>query len=332
MQQITPWENPISSYHIELTSKCALACPRCTRTIHQGQYEVTELSLPLFQQRFTPEVLQRTKRILFCGAHGDPIYHSEFHSIIQHLRQNPKLGFTLVTNGSHRKREWWRELAKQLIPKDRIKFSIDGLRDSNHLYRRNSRWDDVMAAVEEVSGKATLVWKFIVFRHNQHQIEEARALALSLGFQSFELVKSGKFDGEFLGPDGSGDPMKPDLQYVHQGQAPIAEKKIYPLCTRGELHYISASGQYFPCCWSANIPYSHQGNFLEYKRERDLNLYSLAEIQNGLGWDQLKSSWQDFSAAPHVCRNTCNRPFAAEEQDALFTVNRESLQNVAKQI
>ena len=66
-------------------------------------------------------------------------------------------------------------------------FSIDGLADTNKLYRIGINHDRVMAnakAFIEAGGKAR--WKFIVFRHNEHQVEEARELAKDMGFWQFD--------------------------------------------------------------------------------------------------------------------------------------------------
>jgi sulfatase maturation enzyme AslB (radical SAM superfamily) len=56
-----------------------------------------------------------------------------------------------------------------------ITFSIDGLEDTNKIYRINSEWESIMNGFNTIKkyGIKT-VWKFIVFRHNQHQIEEAK--------------------------------------------------------------------------------------------------------------------------------------------------------------
>jgi hypothetical protein len=70
-----------------------------------------------------------------------------------------------------------------------------------------------LAAIEELRGRVYLVWKFIVFRHNQDQIETARERALALGFDEFRLIRSSRFDGRWR--DASGlDPLKPDPQWV----------------------------------------------------------------------------------------------------------------------
>ena len=38
--------------------------------------------------------------------------------------------------------------------------------------------------------RPSIEWKFLVFPYNQHQVEEARALAMELGFDTFTPVTS----------------------------------------------------------------------------------------------------------------------------------------------
>ena len=201
----------IQEWHLEVSSRCALACPRCARTIMKGAYEVTDLPLALVQRIFPPGTPAR--KIILCGNHGDPIYHQRFHEILSYLRGlgpvPPRL--SIHTNGAFRDRAWWAETAKILSPDDRVVFSIDGLSDTNHLYRVNARWSTILDGIAECRGKVGMIWKLIVFKHNQHQVEEARRLAVELGFDDFNLVKSDRFGGRWR---ASGvDPMQPTIPF-----------------------------------------------------------------------------------------------------------------------
>jgi hypothetical protein len=52
-----------------------------------------------------------------------------------------------------------------------------------------------VAAFVAAGGRAE--WDFIVFRHNEHQVEEARALAKELGFQRFFVKKTSRHQAWF---------------------------------------------------------------------------------------------------------------------------------------
>ena len=159
--------------------------------------------------------------INFCGNYGDPIYHPQFHEVIAHVRREG-LKVRIETNGSYRPAAWWARTAQILSRADQVQFSIDGLEDTNHLYRVNARWPDILAAIKELRGRVYLVWKFIVFRQNQHQIETARERAQTLGFDDFRLIRSSRFEGRWR--DASGlDPLKPDPQWIG-GRKAISEQ------------------------------------------------------------------------------------------------------------
>ena len=56
-----------------------------------------------------------------------------------------------------------------------------------HLYRQNVVWENVernMRAFIDVRGRAR--WDYIIFGHNEHQVEEAEALAESWGVERFQ--------------------------------------------------------------------------------------------------------------------------------------------------
>ena len=73
----------------------------------------------------------------------------------------------------------------------KVWFGIDGLEDTNHIYRRKVDWDRLQKhfrAYIKAGGDAG--WQFIVFPWNEHQIEEARQRSLDEGFSTFALVQT----------------------------------------------------------------------------------------------------------------------------------------------
>ena len=92
------------------------------------------------------------------------------------------------TNAGARDEVWWTKLAETFGRMGTVIFSVDGLADTNHLYRQGVSWKAVersMDAFIEAGGRAR--WDFLVFEHNQHQVEEARALSEQKGFEKFQV-------------------------------------------------------------------------------------------------------------------------------------------------
>jgi MoaA/NifB/PqqE/SkfB family radical SAM enzyme len=130
-----------------------------------------------------------------CGNYGDPIAAKDTLEIFQYFRNhNPKMTLSLHTNGSAKSAEWWTQLANALGPKGYVVFSVDGLEDTNHLYRQNTVFNKIMTNAQafiDAGGRAR--WDYIVFAHNEHQVDEAEALATKMGFEKFQFKNSARF-------------------------------------------------------------------------------------------------------------------------------------------
>ena len=189
----------IKTVHLEITDKCNAACPMCARNINGGednpQLPGTELSVDDIRQIFRPEFVKQLDRMYMCGNYGDPIAAKDTLKVFQYFRyHNDRINLSMHTNGSAKKPDWWRQLASTLGSRGSVVFSIDGLEDTNHLYRQNTTWSKIMEnakAFIDAGGRAR--WDYIVFAHNEHQVEEAEALANHMGFEKFQYKKSARF-------------------------------------------------------------------------------------------------------------------------------------------
>jgi MoaA/NifB/PqqE/SkfB family radical SAM enzyme len=189
----------IDEYQIEITTNCNAACPQCPRNINGGEVNphlpVVYLDRQTIDRAFPTELVSRLRQVFFCGSYGDPIAHPDLLDILRDFRsKSPTVWLYLHTNGGIRSPEWWEELAGILNGYGKIDFGIDGLEDTNHLYRRNVGWNKVMAntrAFITAGGKAQ--WNYIVFRHNEHQIDQAKQLSQDMGFESFLPRNTGRF-------------------------------------------------------------------------------------------------------------------------------------------
>lgn len=179
-------------FHIELTNHCNAVCPFCPRYVNQTSVvrpsiELSQISIDQFKDWFPKSILQRTGHFMFCGTHGDPAMAKDFLEICKYIRQTSKdIIITGNSNGGIRNKDFWHELGIILGDKSTFTFSIDGLESTNHLYRRNVQWKKVfenLTAYSKTGAKTN--WDFLVFAHNEEQIEEAKLLAASLNVQIF---------------------------------------------------------------------------------------------------------------------------------------------------
>jgi MoaA/NifB/PqqE/SkfB family radical SAM enzyme len=306
---------PVRSFNMEITNRCTLGCPRCARTDNDWvKANLADISLEVLEHTFP---LSRKKsfeglRVNLCGTYGDCIYHRRFHEVLAYLKK-AGIGVSLETNGSHRKMDWWRRTCEILTDDDMITFSVDGLADTNHIYRVNARWKDIEQAMRYCAKRVTVDWKFIVFRHNEHQLDEARLLAEDIGIRRLGFKKSGRF--------GEDDPMTPlnndyvgvvtrnrrEIDKVLRRDAGAQDLdrnvKIAPKCRFGKDLSISAHGYFYPC--STAEPGGPSGWFHDNLEHFDLRRHSIEEVFASDKWRELEASWKRASTAPLACRQYC---------------------------
>jgi len=191
--------NLIDEYQIEITTYCNAACPQCPRNdLGHGinpLMPLRHLDQTIIDQIFTQSLCQRLRQIFFCGSYGDPIMHPDFLDILRNFRKkNPTLWLYIHTNGGVHGPDYWREIANIMAGYGQIDFGIDGLQDTLELYRQNVVFDRVIEnarAFIDAGGRAQ--WNFIVFEHNEHQVDQARDLSKQWGFYSFLPRNTGRF-------------------------------------------------------------------------------------------------------------------------------------------
>jgi MoaA/NifB/PqqE/SkfB family radical SAM enzyme len=321
-------------FHIEISSKCTLRCPRCARQEVPNGLVNTELELDFFKRNFTPEfVKSNVEKITFCGDDGDPVYAHDLVPVISYIKSIKPVEIVIITNGSYKKPEWWAELGAVLDQNDTVHFSLDGWNnDSNNQYRVNSDWDSIIAGIESLhlSSRCRTVWAAIAFKFNENQIPRMTSMAASLGFDAFQLTKSTKF-GSIYPNYGQNDALEPSEKYVsssHRFERDVTQissrginnyiplvnialfnaipvqgvdHNVKPLCEIGNKGlYIDAQGRLFPCCWVANR-YSHNSEWKDIATKFDLNQRTLTDAINDSFWSTVfkNFTWQE-------CQTKCN--------------------------
>lgn len=305
----------IHTLQIEPTTFCNAKCPHCARFDEYGNLhpdlKLGHLDIDAITDNLELSRMHNLQLVILEGDKGDPIMHPKIEKIIDTFASAPSAPqIKLTTNGSIRSVSWWQNLAKKNYKNLEILFSIDGLRDTNHLYRVGLDYDTIInnaRAFISAGGDAT--WKFILFKHNEHQLNQVLELSKELGFEQFEYVTCR--DGEFRGLDQW--PVFINGQISHYLERPLNQKfgkifhvrknekieqiikleqmikikpeKICPNLAEG-LIYINNLSQVVPCCM---MHFDTQLKYFGTKRlnemtggfeQQDLSLYPLSEILN----------------------------------------------------
>ena len=327
--------NEITTVHLEITQRCQAACPMCDRNENGGpdNRHITnaELTLADCKRIFPPAFVKQLKTMYMCGNLGDPIVARDTLEVFEYFREhNPTMWLSMNTNAGAKDEDWWRSLARVFGRSGAVIFSVDGLSDTNHLYRQNVNWTNVernMRAFIDAGGRAR--WDYIIFGHNEHQVDEAEALAESWGVEKFIRKKSGRF---FTASSKAKDThqaqnrkgeetqlLAKPVALDNQNLALLKQKEIeksygsmktyYDSCSinckvAAEKNiFITAEGLLMPCCWTAGRMYKwwHKDPRVEQiwdhiavaggKQGISVLEHSLEEVMNGPLLDSIKQSW-----------------------------------------
>lgn len=329
-------------FHIEISSKCTLRCPRCARQEVPDGLVNTELDLAFFQRNFTEEfIINNVEKITFCGDDGDPIYAHDLVSVINYIKNIKPVEIVIVTNGSHKKPEWWQELGRVLTSQDTVHFSIDGWNnESNNLYRVNSNFNSILEGVANLRSTSSCrtIWAAIAFKFNENHLTNIVSTAQSYGFDAVQVTKSTKF-GSVYPSYGKNDPLEPSNMFVsgsHRFERDVIllssrglntqanEKNITlfksveevngvrPLCEVGNKGlYIDARGRFFPCCWVANR-YSHNKEWQDIANRFNLHARTLAEVVTDDFWSTKFKTFEWQECQTKCAANKVDEKYATE--------------------
>lgn len=202
-------EDQIKDVHFEISNYCNAACPECPRediseidpstgiNRFSSWIDTAFLSLDVIQKNFNKTHTPSLQSIAFCGCFGDALTHPKLIDILEYfIKEFPKISISISSNGGLKTTNYWIRLAETLKKSyyHEVIWGLDGLEDTNHLYRVNVKWDKVRSnwqAFNKAGGNS--VWQFIVFPHNHHQIVDAKKYAKKEGFSGFTTVISMRY-------------------------------------------------------------------------------------------------------------------------------------------
>lgn len=241
--------NNISVLHLEPTDVCQAACPLCAREIDSrfNKSIQNHVSVDDLKNKLGIEFLSSLTKMFMCGNYGDPAAGKYTNEIIDFFHNmNPEIVLGMNTNGGLRSADWWAGIASKFNKQtDYVVFSIDGLEDTNHLYRKNVDWNRVMNnAAAFISAGGNAHWDMLVYEHNQHQVDDCQRLAERMGFRYFRVKVSKRHSNVswLKPPKGWSNPrIEQGLIdcYIQQEQSIYMDAKsnLYPCCFLGHTDY-----------------------------------------------------------------------------------------------
>ena len=263
---------------LEITNRCQASCPMCPRNINGGienpSLKLGDWTLEDFTTIFHPGIVSKVIEFIFCGSFGDPALNDNLIDMCSYIKQhNPTANVIIHTNGSLRKESWWQELAQALPENHEVLFAIDGIDQQTHAtYRSGTVLTKVMgSATAFITAGGSATWSFLRFKHNQDQLEVARAVAKKLGFKKFNLKDTRRFTGpdfKVLDSDGGvSHYLKPTtenvIHFVNRQTIESTQdewstcKDIYCYAQDIKSIYIDANLNLVPCCIIGSFLYTN---------------------------------------------------------------------------
>jgi radical SAM protein with 4Fe4S-binding SPASM domain len=245
------WGMPLSM-EIEPTTSCNLRCPQCPSGLREFTRDTGMLDLDLYKKiidEIHPELVW-----LILYFQGEPFLNKSFLEFVKYAAS--KNLYTATSSNAH---YFTDEMAKATVESglDRLIISIDGTNQETYSkYRKGGQLNKVIEGTENLLkwkkelGVQTphIIWQFIAFKHNEHQIPEIKKLAKEIGVDELGIKTAQIYDyqtsNEFI-------PENEDLSRYSKTETGYQIKnKLLNQCWRmwrGSV--ITWDGLVVPCCF-----------------------------------------------------------------------------------
>ena len=334
----------IAYIHMELSSRCNAACPGCSRFVMNSpvvkpELVQTDVTIEQFKKWFDLKFIRQIKKWQFCGSYGDPLACKDLYQILEYICENSRASIQINTNGGLGNKDLYTKIGTLFTKYPSyefyryITFSVDGLDDTNHIYRRNVIWDklweNMMAYIDT---GADAHWDYLQFKHNVHQVHEAKAIADNYGIifhlknpfstpktatpvYSKELKLDYIIEDAF---DNGYEPYEPvGTGYVAPMPDKITEEGIIQCNSmkddgKTEI-YIDSQGNVLPCCF---VGYATMNSFIGHAvqaqkvlsdlgAKNNLDNFTLKEILINGALNVWSNSWEEKTI--NICWSSCGK-------------------------
>lgn len=273
-----PMGFPISAA-IEPTTTCNLGCPECPA----GLKMFTRPRGLLPMDKFRSYIDQLADHIFYLTLYfqGEPYQNPAFFDFVKYAREK-KIYVATSTNAHYLGERNARKTIESGL--DRLIISLDGLdQESYAKYRIGGKLDRVLQGIKNVvkfkkelkAKNPYIIIQFVVFRTNEHQIEDVKRLGKELGVDEVQIKTAQINDYK------NGSPLiptinkysrykkLPDGTYAFKNKLPNRCFRMWNSCV------ITWDGLIVPCCFDKDAEYRmgdlKETNFIEIWRSKAYN-------------------------------------------------------------
>jgi sulfatase maturation enzyme AslB (radical SAM superfamily) len=177
--------NLITCIDFEISSLCNAGCSVCMRRRdgHYSEFTQTYWTIDDVKNHIDLKIIKNLKNLILCGNFGDTMGNPDVVKIVKYFRENnSNLPIHINTNGGIGDAKDFAKLAELGV---HMIFGLDGLGQTNELYRVNVKWDKILQNLNSFISKASpsqLEIQFIMWAETTNQIIPMIEFIKSIGF------------------------------------------------------------------------------------------------------------------------------------------------------
>ncbi|MBW7845202.1 MAG: SPASM domain-containing protein [Bacteroidia bacterium] len=183
---------------IEPTTSCNLRCPQCPSGLREFSRNTGMLDFELYKKVIDETYQELVWLILYFQ--GEPFLNKQFLDFVRYA--DKKNIYTVTSSNSQ---YFTDELARKTVESglDRLIISIDGTTQETYgKYRIGGKVEKVIEGTKNLlawkqklnSKTPHIIWQFIVFKHNEHQLPEIKKLAKEIGVDELGIKTAQIYD------------------------------------------------------------------------------------------------------------------------------------------
>jgi radical SAM protein with 4Fe4S-binding SPASM domain len=242
---------------IEPTTSCNLRCPQCPSGLRQFTRDTGMLDIDLNKKII--DELKQTLTYITYYFQGEPYLNVDFLNMVRYASDNNI--YTATSTNAH---FLTKEMAQATVKSGlkRLIISLDGTSQETYAaYRVGGKLKKVLEGTKNIveakkqAGYGPhIIWQFIVFGHNEHEIKEIKSLAKEYGVDELGIKTAQVYDFESnLDLVPSNDKYS---RYSKKGKPEIKNKLLNHCWRLWHSCVVTWDGKIAPCCFDKDA--SHQ--------------------------------------------------------------------------